>query len=31
MSDNNYHIKLNFCQLTLDELRNPYIHIDKGC
>ncbi|CAD8102013.1 unnamed protein product [Paramecium primaurelia] len=31
MSDNIYQIKLNFCQLTLDELNNPYIHIQNGC
>ncbi|CAD8149196.1 unnamed protein product [Paramecium octaurelia] len=31
MLDKNYHIKLNFSQATLKELRVPYFHIDKGC
>ncbi|CAD8154312.1 unnamed protein product [Paramecium pentaurelia] len=31
MSDNIYQLKLNFCQLTLDELKNPYVHIKNGC
>ncbi|CAK64067.1 unnamed protein product (macronuclear) [Paramecium tetraurelia] len=31
MIDKNYHIKLNFSQATLNELRVPYFHVDNGC